>query len=193
MDIQKLVLKNKDQFSAWMNEIKDYYRPIRIQQVDEKTQAKFKNKTWSVPHTIGFAGEKVEVTKSPKYIYTPGYITFDSAIERDFATEYLDTSEEVAFWYKNGVQLDIYFGIKYEQNGVSRMFYPDFVVYFRSGAIGIFETKDGITLTSAETREKAEALEKYSLEMNAKGYRIISGIVKKEGIMGDSIFMIGKR
>ncbi len=193
MDIQKLVLKNKDQFSTWMNEIKDYYRPIRIQQVDEKTQAKFKNKTWSVPHTIGFAGEKVEVTKSPKYIYTPGYIAFDSAIERDFATEYLDVSEEVAFWYKNGVQLDIYFGIKYEQNGVSRMFYPDFVVYFRSGAIGIFETKDGITLTSAETREKAEALEKYSLEMNAKGYRIISGIVKKEGIMGDSIFMIGKR
>ena len=69
---------------------------------------------------------------SPKYIYTPGYIAFDSGIERDFATEYLDTSEEVVFWYKNGVQLDIYFGIKYELHGASRMFYPDFVVYFRS-------------------------------------------------------------
>lgn len=41
--------------------------------------------------------------------------------------------------------------------------------------------------------EKAEALEKYSLEMNAKGYRIISGIVKKEGIVGNSMFMVGKR
>lgn len=193
MDIQKLVLKNKDQFSTWMNEIKDYYRPIRIQQVDDKTQAKFKNKTWSIPHSVGFSWEKVEVMASPKYIYTPGYIAFDSGIERDFATEYLDTSEEVVFWYKNGVQLDIYFGIKYELHGASRMFYPDFVVYFRSWAIGIFETKDGSTLTSAETQEKAEALEKYTLEMNAKGYRIISGVVKKEGIVGNSMFMIGKR
>ena len=29
--------------------------------------------------------------------------------------------------------------------------------------------------------------------MNAKGYRIISGVVKKEGMVGDSMFMIGKR
>jgi type III restriction enzyme len=193
MDLQKLVLKNKDLFSGWLNEIKDHYRPIRIRQVDAKTQAKFKNKTWSVPHTIGFAGEQVEILENRKYIYTPGYVAFDSAIERDFVAGYLDGSEEVVFWYKNGVQLDIYFGIKYELNGVSRMFYPDFVVYFHSGVIGIFETKDGITLTSQETREKAEALEKYALDMNRKGYKIISGIVKEEGIAGDMIFMIGKK
>ncbi len=38
----------------------------------------------------------------------------------------------------------------------------------------MFETKDGITLTSQETRKKAEALERYTLEMNQKGSRIIS-------------------
>jgi hypothetical protein len=45
-------LKNKDKFSEWLNEIKDYYRPIRIKEVEEKTNAKFKNKTWSIPNNI---------------------------------------------------------------------------------------------------------------------------------------------
>lgn len=193
MDIQKLVLKNKDFFTTWMNEIKDYYRPIRIQEVEKRTQEKFQNKTWSIPKNIGFAGEKVEMIENQKYIYTPGYIAFDSEIERNFVTDYLEKSEDILFWYKNGVKLDIYFGIKYELNGTSRMFYPDFIVYFKSWAIGIFETKDGITLTSSETREKAEALEKYTLEMNQKGSKIISWIVKKVGDGDDILFMINKK
>ncbi len=190
IDIQKLILKNKDTFIEYLNEIKKVYQPIRKESVEIKLQERFKNKTWEIPTSIWFSWENIEEIVGKKYMYTPAYISLDSDIERDFI-EYLDSEEEVLFWYKNWVKLDIYFGIKYEILWETKMFYPDFIVYFKSWIIGIFDTKDGNTLTSPETLQKAKALEEYCIKI--KNIKIIPGIIKRIWSGSEKYFMIHKK
>ncbi len=189
IDIQKLVLKNADKFIEVLHEIKDYYKPIRKKTVEEKLNEKFKNKTWEIPANIWFAWENIEELEVKKYIYTPSYISIDSSIERDFI-DYLENQDEVLFWYKNWVNLDIYFWVKYEIDWQSKMFYPDFIVYYKSWIIWIYDTKDWNTLTSNETKQKAIFLEKYVKQ--DKKSKIISWIIKRIWVWENKYFMINK-
>ena len=73
--------------------------------------------------------------------------------------------------------MEVNFGIKY---GDKNTFQPDFIINFKNGFIGIFDTK-----ASGEREEdnkvKGEALQKYILTENVKGKKLIGGLVIKEG------------
>ena len=56
-------------------------------------------------------------------------------------------------------------------------FYPDFIVQFKDGQIGIFDTKSGRTAETSDAKPRAEALYKYIKSENKKGKKIWGGIV----------------
>ena len=75
----------------------------------------------------------------------------------------------------------INFGISYN-NGMNT-FQPDFIVKFKDGSVGIFDTKP-INLRIEDTTIKANALIEYISRMNFnRGFapKVIGGIVVKQG------------
>ena len=90
-----------------------------------------------------------------------------------------NNADQIVWWWKNGENKNDYFGIKYfyPVNSINT-FYPDYLVQFSSGKLGILETKeqgdrDGKTYTKA----KAESLQAYIKEQNTKGKKLLGGIV----------------
>ena len=92
--------------------------------------------------------------------------------EEDSSTEvecikYLDKASKVKWWFKNGYGEIKYFAVMSTDGGA---FYPDFIVQFKDGRIGIFDTKGGFTAKDAKAR--AEGLQKYIKELNKKGRKV---------------------
>jgi len=73
--------------------------------------------------------------------------------------------------YRSGV----YFAVPYKKNDLELPFYVDWIVKYKDGRIGLFDTKAGITTETA--KEKAEGLAKYINEENKKGKKLFGGIV----------------
>ena len=88
--------------------------------------------------------------------------------------ELLDNSKKVDWWFKNGEGEIKYFAVSYtDKNRIERAFYVDFIVKFKDGTIGLFDTKSGMTAKDAGSR--AEGLYKY-LKVN-KSKKVWGGIV----------------
>ena len=88
--------------------------------------------------------------------------------------EYLEKSELVDWWFKNGDRDTTYFAVPYD-NGEKKPFYIDFIVKLKDGRIGLFDTKSGITQKVAGP--KIEGLYRYIRKENKKGKKLLGGIV----------------
>jgi len=103
-----------------------------------------------------------------------------SAPERHLE-EALDSSKNVDWWLKNGEGQKQFFSIIYHyvdaQSGLNKQsnFYPDFIVKFINGSIGIYETKSGMTLTDYLTASKSDALQVFISNNQKLG--VVGGIV----------------
>ncbi|EJF07520.1 DNA/RNA helicase, superfamily II [Thiovulum sp. ES] len=71
--------------------------------------------------------------------------------EKEFA-EKLDSSDEVKFWFKNGTDFKNSFWLQM----ANAKFYPDFLVKFQNGKIGVFEYKGTDRISNDDTKEKDE-------------------------------------
>jgi type III restriction enzyme len=94
--------------------------------------------------------------------------------------EYIDSkTKHIDWWFKNGNQGKDYFAVKYSNtiDAKEELFYPDWIVRFKNGTIGIFDTKQGQTATDQETADKAKALAKKLKEL---GKKFVGGIVVME-------------
>ncbi|MBI2123814.1 MAG: DEAD/DEAH box helicase family protein [Candidatus Wildermuthbacteria bacterium] len=90
--------------------------------------------------------------------------------------EYLESKDkQIEWWFKNGNQGKEYFAIKYFNNVDSKeaLFYPDFIIRFKNGKIGIFDPKKDQTAEDPETADKAKAL---SLKLKELGKGYVGGI-----------------
>lgn len=66
-----------------------------------------------------------------------------------------------------------------------RLFLPDWIVLYKNGRIGIFDTKSGIigVKESVETQDKLKGLRKRIEELNQKSsYEYFGGIYEPEGL-----------
>ena len=97
--------------------------------------------------------------------------------------KYLESKgKKIDWWIKNGNQGKEYFAIKYFNNidGKEALFYPDFIIRFKNGKVGIFDPKKDQTAEDPETADKAKAL---ALKLKKLGKGYIGGIaVFKNGI-----------
>jgi type III restriction enzyme len=97
------------------------------------------------------------------YAYSPCYLRSKrSKPEVRFESWLLGRADIVAWWVKNGETAKRDFSIVYDDgNGISGNFFPDYIVGFRDGVVGLYETKDDTAFTgrdAAENRAKAAAL-----------------------------------
>ena len=96
-------------------------------------------------------------------------------LEKSFI-EYLDEHEnKIEYFWKNGSEhMNSNFGIRKEDNST---FQPDFLIQFKDGRIGIFDTKAGKGFNENDNKEKSEALIQYIADENNKGKKLIGGLV----------------
>ena len=121
-----------------------------------------------------FKGNCNEMKKG-KSIMNPFYSKKLSEPEEKFI-EYLNNSETVEWWYKNGETEKKFFSVPYiDDDGKEKGFYVDFLIRFQDGTVGIFDTKSGRTAADAGTRH--DGLYKYMQAENKKGKKLIGGIV----------------
>ena len=178
LDIQKIFIcseENQRVFSEIITRAKDRFSGIKEEEVREKSRMK-KESAWDIPE-IQYFNDLYVQRNYANYIMEPAYFLGQrSAVEVEFEN-ILTQSKMVKWWYKNGTRTEEYFGIPYEDSvrHAQATFYPDFIVKFLDGSIGIYDTKDGMTASAPETKDKAEALYRYMKDNSKK--HVKGGIV----------------
>ena len=73
----------------------------------------------------------------------------------------LEKSSKVIWWHKNGDRGQNNFAIPYDVKKNMKPFYIDFIVKFKDGKLGFFDTKSGNTLDHPDTPFKNDGLLKF--------------------------------
>lgn len=176
---QCLILTNKDFFMSVLTEAKEKYLPVRRAEVESKRKSEITKRLWEVPSITAFPENSVEI-QYEKSIVEPFYTTPLSKGEKKFIEEYLEKNDEVLWWYRNGVKSEQFLSITYKDaNQETQNFFPDFIVQYKNGTIGIFDPKEWFTLE--EWRHKHKALTEYTNSHNKNGLNLIWGFVKYNG------------
>lgn len=173
--VQKIILgiENVQLFVDTVNLAKEQYKTRVVEQFREKREVQLVPK-WEVPIIVSYNG-KYKQTEQKNSITKPLYVRKPSEPEKRFM-ELLDKSDKVKWWFRNGEGEIKYFAVLYkDENDFERAFYVDFVVKFKDGRIGLFDTKSGMTAKDAGPR--SEGLQKYIKTENKKGKKLWGGIV----------------
>lgn len=177
LEIQRIVVcsqTNQKIFKEIIETAKELFKAVNKK--DKEAKQARKNVIWDVPE-IEYFNDMNDKSDIANYAMTPCFLqTARRQPERDFE-EVLKVSEKVEWWYKNGVSKELYFAIPYihPKDNVSHAFYPDFIVYFKDGITGIYDTKAGFTADSEETGSKSNALQEYiKKNSNVKGGIVVT-------------------
>jgi DNA or RNA helicases of superfamily II len=128
-NVKRLVLLNGDLISEIIDSLKQKFK-VTIPTFIEEIEFNFKEDR----HTIG-----KETIATLKCVYNKHFVSQYST-EQTFE-KHLEELSNVHFWIKN-IDKGDGLSIVYEYNGEKREFYPDYIVKFNDGTIGIFEIKD---------------------------------------------------
>tara|TARA_Y100000590_G_scaffold224638_1_gene254042 strand:+ start:5152 stop:7347 length:2196 start_codon:yes stop_codon:yes gene_type:complete len=178
---QQIILgkENTRLFLEAINAAKGEYNKKVIGKLSEQREVNI-TPDWEVPKVMTFKNNCNELVKG-KSIMEPFYSKKMSDPEEKFI-EFLNNSETVEWWYKNGETESKFFSVPYiDENGKEMGFYVDWVIRFKDGTVGLFDTKSGRTAADAGTRH--DGLYKYMQSENKKGKNLIGGIaVEDNGI-----------
>lgn len=128
---------------------------------------------WELPELLNFGGDysELEVAKSA---LLPFYYDNRWQTEKAFIAV-IDKSKQVDWWFKNGDRDSTFFAVPYIENREEKPFYVDFIIRFKDGTIGLYDTKGGRTIKDA--KEKSDGLQDYIEAQNKKGKKMVGGIV----------------
>lgn len=93
---------------------------------------------------------------------------------------FLEKHQNISWWHKQNDSGKDNFAVEYfdTQENKERLFYPDFIIKTVDNKIYFVDTKKDATAKSTETKDKAEALQKWIKEnQNKSEFKIIGGIV----------------
>jgi type III restriction enzyme len=168
-DGQDIVLmeKNKKHFVNVFERAKESYKKEVIQREEELGFIE----NWNIPEKLTFADNYVEEERQ-KSIMQPFYVQYGSGLEEAFV-DFLEESESVEWWFKNGDRDATFFAVPYE-NGEKKPFYVDFIVKLKDGRIALLDPH-GVHLSDFKT--KSDGLLKYLRDENKKGKKLFGGIV----------------
>lgn len=182
--IMKIVVNNKNIFAEILSESTQEYREM----ISKEAYKKGEHYDFKIEESRPYSIEThTELLPSIKSLYKPLYVLKDNQgnpdnqLEKDFLN-YLDSQNVVEWYWENGTELmRVNFGISYN-NGMNT-FQPDFIVKFKNGSVGIFDTKP-VDHRVEDTTVKANALYDYLVNINTNrgsAPKIIGGIVVKVG------------
>lgn len=177
--IQNLVVKNRNIFSIILDDSIKKYKEYKEVSLTNKDNEKWNNE-WEIEETRNYNPQTCTEIKSKLSLYEPLYVSVDSKgkvneLEKEFI-QYLDEHNDYIEWFwENGAEhMEKNFGIKVDNK---KTFQPDFIVMFKDGRIGIFDTKGG--MFKSDDKIKSNALQRYIIEERNKGKNIIGGLVIK--------------
>lgn len=176
--VQMVVLAdaNRQFFTDAVNLAKETY----MDEIEEEAKDLSINDEWEVPSFVNYSVEFSHKAAALS-VMDPFYNRIAaSEIEKQFVG-YLDNkSDEIDWWFKNGERDEIFFAVPYIDGDNNIPFYVDWVVKYKDGRVGLFDTKAGFTAEAAGKR--AEGLAKYIKEQNKAGKNLVGGIiVEKNG------------
>jgi type III restriction enzyme len=149
------------------------FKPIARDLVNKKKERKedLQAPTFTIQDEYSYSDEYVEENQNlcvlDKFYILPEYrgkkneLNFKNYIDRK--------NDDIEWWFKNGDYGQSYYAIKYFNSNDKKeaLFYPDWIIKFKDGRIGIFDTKQGIT--AEKTTGKAKALSK-KIKQLGKGF-----------------------
>jgi type III restriction enzyme len=143
--------------------LKDF-RPIAKKMLLKKQQEQEERESpiFTIQDEYGFTDDYVEEKQKLCVLDTFYALKSYSGKENEMRFKYFidEQAMNISWWFKNGDYGRNYFAIKYFNNEDQKeaLFYPDWIIKFVDGGVGIFDTKEGDTATSQETKDKASAL-----------------------------------
>lgn len=183
--LQRMILdsENIQHFELILNNSVVEFGIARELEIKNRVEGGEQNSVFEVPSEIYINEFLEEIVPMKKNIMEPCYLHVDrSQVERNFETR-IEAEANVDWWFKNGVNKVEYLGIKYiyPANRI-KSFYPDYVVFYKDGTIGVFETKskgddENFGGFNEKTKAKAEALYKWKEALVSAGRKIRAGIV----------------
>lgn len=161
--------------------IKDY-KPVLQKLIEErrKSQEKKEAPIFTILDEYGFT-EDYEEIKTNLCVLDRCFLQKDykGKINEKRFLDYIDTKKDkIEWWFKNGDYGKEYFAIRYwnSKENAFHLFYPDWIIRFRDGRIGIFDTKAGNTALpegEGNTKDKAKYL---SIKIRELGKNYLGGI-----------------
>lgn len=180
--IQNLIVKNKNIFSVLLDMSTTNYKFTHEEDVNNKSIEKFID-NWEIPATKNYNPTTYRKYNLDISLYQPLYVRLmdngePNKLETDFL-DYINSKKEFVDWiWQNGQEhMETNFGIQ-KEDGYT--FQPDFIIKFKDGRIGIFDTK-GVGEREEDNKEKSLALVKYIEEERMLGKNLIGGLVVKSG------------
>lgn len=183
--IQNIVVNNASIFSEIIFNSILMYKDFHKDEVEKKTQGRY-NDEWEIPVSKNYNPYTNKMIESELSILQPLYMPVDKNGETDKLElnfiKYLEKNKEYINWFwKNGDEhMESNFGIK-KEDGYT--FQPDFIISFKNGSIGIFDTK-AIDYNENDNFDKSNALYKYISEERYNGKNLIGGLV----VLDNTIF-----
>ncbi len=184
--VQNIILNNADVFSILFDQSVKAYEPKKKEEIKEKIEEVEEwNNEWEISETRNYNPNVYKPYPFEISLYKhiqdkKAYLNFDSKIEEEFIGILEENKDKVVWWWQNGNEhMALNFGVKY---GEGSTFQPDFLVLFKDGRLGIFDTKASGDREDAN-KLKAEALQKYIREENKRKKTdiLFGGLVIKEG------------
>jgi len=157
--------------------LKDY-RPTLDQILEERYREAEKCETpvFTIQDYYAYTEDFEEVTQSlcvlDRYFVKKEYVGKQNEIT---FMDYIDSKvKRIRWWFKNGDYGKEYYALKYYNTAQDkhRLFYPDWIINFADGRVGIFDTKAGRTLN---TEGRAKGL---ALKLRELGSNYVGGIVR---------------
>jgi type III restriction enzyme len=179
LDIQRIVVcsrTNLGHFKRIMTDARDRFAVVDVARKQQQRRRQ-DEPAWNVP-TSDIFGDNYLLVTDVSHALQPFYSEpRPSQPEQDFLEE-LRSADAHKWWYRNGTNKATYFAIPYlnEQDTLASS-YPDFIVHFKDGRVGIYETKSGRTVTEDDTARKSDAIQAYIKQNSTQERPLCGGIV----------------
>ena len=160
--------KNIQYFVDLIDKAKEEYQKEVVRRESEFVSVN----DWNIPKFIRYNENHTQV-EYEKSIMEPFFSDERWKSEKAFI-EFLEKSENVKRWFKNGDRDRTFFAVPYTE-GEQKPFYVDFIISLKNGKIGLFDTKAGITQKVAGA--KIDGLNKYIKSENKTGKKLFGGVV----------------
>jgi type III restriction enzyme len=170
IEIQRIVVcseSNQRIFKEIIERAKARFKEVRKRQIE--TTDRRKEYAWSMPVVDYYTDEYVPVPAKRAALVSATSPEATLLKEKRFQPEQQFQKllelpgSQVKWWYKNGDRGETYFAVPYldPETGLEASFYPDYIVRFTDGSVGIYDPKDGGTRRDQETYAKSDALQAY--------------------------------
>lgn len=184
--VQKMLAcsaENQRIFGEIFERALDMYDTVNRDEMKKRRDRELEELTFTVPAQDEF-NENYEITRSGNNAMKEYYRKKNAPSTEKKFEDMLNASSQIDWWYKNGEKMERYFAVSYQfldknQKGRRAAFYPDYIIRFKDGSIGIYDTKSGFTADNEHVRQKAEALQRFIREhadLNLRG-----GIINVKG------------